>query len=54
MLDEIQIIINVSGYINDWYDYKIGFSDKEVRSDISVFDGNNLNEIFMKNMNIVK
>ena len=39
-------IINVSGYICDWYDYKIDFGDKEVRSDISVFDGNKLNEIF--------
>ena len=39
-------IINVSGYINDWYDYKIGFGDKDIVSDISVFNVNNLNEIF--------
>ena len=39
-------IINVSGYFNDWFDYSLPYGETEIRSDISVFDGNNLNEIF--------
>ena len=38
-------IINISGYIYDWYDYKIGWGDREIEFDISIFYADNLNEL---------
>ena len=42
-------IINISGYIYDWYDYKINWGDTEIRFDISIFNADNLNEILEEN-----
>ena len=41
-------IINVSGYIYDWYDYKINWGDTEIRFDISIFNADNFNELLEK------
>ena len=38
-------IINISGYYYDWYDYKIGWGDAEIRFDISIFNADNFNEL---------
>lgn len=42
-------IINISGYIYDWYDYKISWGDTEIRFDISIFNADNLNELLDEN-----
>ena len=42
-------IINISGYIYDWYDYKINWGDTEIRFDISIFSADNLNELLEEN-----
>jgi hypothetical protein len=42
-------IINISGYIYDWYDYKINWGDTEIRFDISIFNADNLNELLEEN-----
>jgi len=42
-------IINVSGYVYDWYDYKICWGDTEIRFDISIFNTENLNELLEEN-----
>ena len=38
-------IINISGYINSWYDYKIDFGDTEIRFDTSIFIADNFNKL---------
>lgn len=38
-------IINISGYINSWYDYKIDFGDTEIRFDTSIFNADNFNKL---------
>lgn len=44
-------IINVSGYEGDWYDYKIGWGENEIRFDISIFNADNFNELLEENYN---
>ena len=44
-------IINVSGYESDWYDYKIGWVENEIRFDISIFNADNFNELLEENYN---
>ena len=41
-------IINISGYIYDWYDYKINWGDTEIRFDISIFNADNFDELLEK------
>ena len=41
-------IINISGYIYDWYDYKISWGDTEIRFDISIFNADNFDELLEK------
>lgn len=38
-------ILNISGYTNSWYDYKIGFGDTEIRFDTSIFNADNCNKL---------
>ena len=38
-------ILNISGYINSWCDYKIDFGDTEIRFDTSIFNADNFNKL---------
>lgn len=38
-------IINISGYVYDWYDYKINWRETEIRFDVAIFDADNFNEL---------
>ena len=39
-------IINIYGIIDNWYDYKIGFGNTEINFNITIYNTDNLNEIF--------
>ena len=43
-------IINISGYVYDWYDYKINWRETEIRFDVAIFDADNFNELLNKNI----
>ena len=44
LLDD-KYIINICGYLYDWYDYKIGWGETEVNSTINIYKTDDLKEI---------
>ena len=48
-----KFIINISGYSYDWYDYKIGYGETEIRFDVTILDADDLTELLNENMKMI-